>query len=198
MRDARFGHLRLDLDPQHSPKSEPSKAEATRSMGDGERLHETTDESEELSSAAGGPSAGREKESVTSIVSPPPSPSSREFNITPMVMSMKPETGDLSPPSTASPAPVAGRGVPAVGERTPTGTGPPGTRIAGAAMTIGPADQARLALQLWWPLLAGLAGGAGDPRLDCRAAAMATLRDLLKVVITIKFTPAPVTFTVKN
>lgn len=43
------------------------------------------------------------------------------------------------------------------------------------------AERARLALRLWWPLLAGLAGGAGDPRLDCRAAALSTLQDVLKV-----------------
>ncbi|CAM9356467.1 unnamed protein product [Discosporangium mesarthrocarpum] len=40
--------------------------------------------------------------------------------------------------------------------------------------------RAQLALELWWPLLAGLAGGAGDPRLDCRSAAVSTLRDILR------------------
>ncbi|CAN0124883.1 unnamed protein product, partial [Ectocarpus sp. 13 AM-2016] len=45
---------------------------------------------------------------------------------------------------------------------------------------VGAAEQSRLALQLWWPLLTGLARGAGDPRLDCRAAALSTLQDILK------------------
>lgn len=46
---------------------------------------------------------------------------------------------------------------------------------------VSAAEQARLALQLWWPLLAGLSGGAGDPRLDCRSAALSTLQDVLRV-----------------
>lgn len=45
----------------------------------------------------------------------------------------------------------------------------------------GAAEKARIALQLWWPLLAGLSGGAGDPRLDCRSAALSTLQDVLQV-----------------
>lgn len=68
------------------------------------------------------------------------------------------QIGWVSPPSTASPRSVGM------------------TDIRGNSA----AEHSRLALQLWWPLLAGLAGGAGDPRLDCRAAALSTLRDLLK------------------
>lgn len=46
---------------------------------------------------------------------------------------------------------------------------------------FGVAKRCRQALKLWWPLLAGLSGGAGDPRLDCRSAALATLQDVLQV-----------------
>ena len=50
--------------------------------------------------------------------------------------------------------------------------------VAPAAGSFG---SARLALRLWWPLLTGLARRVGDPRLDCRAAALSTLRDILRV-----------------
>lgn len=46
---------------------------------------------------------------------------------------------------------------------------------------VNSAECSRLALQLWWPLLAGLSGGAGDLRLDCRSAALSTLQDVLQV-----------------
>ncbi len=58
------------------------------------------------------------------------------------------------------------------------GRGRPGTAAAARVRGV---KQTHLALQLWWPLLAGLAGGASDPRLDCRAAALSTLQDILKV-----------------
>ena len=66
---------------------------------------------------------------------------------------------------------------PVLGEEDGSGGAARGAAEGG----VGGAKHTRLALQLWWPLLAGLAGGAGDPRLDCRAAALSTLQDVLKV-----------------
>lgn len=82
------------------------------------------------------------------------------------------KAGTVSPQLTASPS-ASGKGLEGVGDAT--------VAAAAAEGGVGGAKQARLALQLWWPLLAGLAGGAGDPRLDCRAAALSTLQDVLKV-----------------
>lgn len=143
----------------------------------------------------GGRGAGREGEgggAATGVAHPatlsPPRPSRKGSVLSPMVAGKKGNLGGwVSSPSTASPLPGQ------AGVRSSSSRG----NVA-AAGEIGPAGRARQALRLWWPLLAGLAGGARDPRLDCRAAALSTLQDLLKVGVICDLLAPPTFLSLKN
>lgn len=153
--DPRVAHLTLDLDTL-----QPGPGEGEFRSNKARQGESSARPSEGIGGAGGGQGEGegegedeRTEEGEDTFAPPPGAYAS------PMARGKSRAGGGLSE-STALPSVKGGRG----------------TSVGG----VGAAERTRLALQLWWPLLAGLAGGAGDDRLDCRAAALSTLRDLLK------------------